>query len=194
MPPWPLAKHIRLHKIKLRNQVVVQSTYKDDQLNFDTVSFNSLSLSNRMTFINNQIKFDELKLASGQSMYQVSVPIIEGELAALIHLNGTCDHAERTRPFIHSWKNLMQIWLKAHPDILDHTENIINGTEVDELTPRQRTIFQMMQDGSTNDAIAKAIGYSESLVKAESVNIFKTLGLSGRKDPNFLRYASTSPA
>jgi len=184
---------LRLQKIKLRNQVVVERIYKDDQLNVETVSFNSLSPSNRMTFINNQIRFDELKLDTEESISQISIPIIEGELAALIHLKGKCEPAERTRPFIHSWKNLMQIWLKAHPDVLDDTEKTINGSKIQELTSRQKIIFEMMLDGSTNNLIAKAIGYSESLVKAESVMIFKALNLSGRKDTKFLSYASKSP-
>jgi DNA-binding NarL/FixJ family response regulator len=63
----------------------------------------------------------------------------------------------------------MQIWLKAHPEVLDHTDETINGSKIDKLTSRQKIIFQMMIDGSTNNEIAKAIGYSESLVKAESV-------------------------
>ena len=184
---------LRLQKIRLRNQAVVESIYKDDQMIVQTVSFNSLSPSNRLTFINNQIRVDELKLATEESMALISIPIIEGELAALIHLKKKCGPTEVTRPFIYSWKNLMQIWLKAHPEVLDYTDETINGSKIDELTSRQKIIFQMMMDGSTNNEIAEAIGYSESLVKAESVIIFKTLNLSGRKDQTFLSYASKSP-
>jgi len=56
---------LRLQKIKLGSQVVVERIFKDDQLNVETVSFKSLSPSNRMTFINNQIRFDELKSDTG---------------------------------------------------------------------------------------------------------------------------------
>lgn len=185
---------LRLQNIKLGSQVVVERIFKDDQLNVETVSFKSLSPSNRMTFINNQIRFDELKSDTEESISQISIPIIEGELAALIHLKARCETAERTKPFIYSWKNLMQIWLKAHPDVLNENEMTINGSKIHKLSSRQKIIFELMLDGSTNKAIAKAIGYSESLVKAESVMIFKTLNLSGRKDKNFLSYASKSPA
>jgi DNA-binding NarL/FixJ family response regulator len=38
----------------------------------------------------------------------------------------------------------------------------------------------MLREGKTNKFIALAIGYSESLVRHETMNIYKKLGVEGR--------------
>jgi DNA-binding CsgD family transcriptional regulator len=50
------------------------------------------------------------------------------------------------------------------------------------LTTRQRTILALIQEGLTNSQIAGEIGYSESLVRQESVLIYSKLGIRGRVD------------
>jgi DNA-binding NarL/FixJ family response regulator len=50
------------------------------------------------------------------------------------------------------------------------------------LTKRQRTIMALIQEGLTNSQIAGEIGYSESLVRQESVLIYAKLGIRGRVD------------
>lgn len=49
------------------------------------------------------------------------------------------------------------------------------------LTSRQNTILQGIKHGDTNSTIALDIGYSESLIRQETIDIFKKLGVSGRK-------------
>jgi DNA-binding CsgD family transcriptional regulator len=51
-----------------------------------------------------------------------------------------------------------------------------------ELTQRQLLIKKLMESGYTNMAIANEIGYSESLVKQETMAIFSILKVSGRKE------------
>ena len=51
-----------------------------------------------------------------------------------------------------------------------------------ELTQRQMLIKNLMENGYTNIAIANEIGYSESLVKQETMAIFSILNISGRKE------------
>jgi DNA-binding CsgD family transcriptional regulator len=51
-----------------------------------------------------------------------------------------------------------------------------------ELTQRQLLIKKLMENGYTNIAIANEIGYSESLVKQETMAIFSILNISGRKE------------
>lgn len=51
-----------------------------------------------------------------------------------------------------------------------------------ELTQRQMLIKKLMENGYTNIAIANEIGYSESLVKQETMAIFSILNISGRKE------------
>jgi DNA-binding CsgD family transcriptional regulator len=50
------------------------------------------------------------------------------------------------------------------------------------LTKRQRTILALIQEGLTNAQIAGAIGYSESLVRQETILIYAKLGVRGRVD------------
>jgi DNA-binding CsgD family transcriptional regulator len=51
-----------------------------------------------------------------------------------------------------------------------------------ELTARQQIIHQLMLKGFTNAQIAAEVGYSESLVRQETIQIFRVLGVSGRKE------------
>ena len=62
-----------------------------------------------------------------------------------------------------------------------------NEHNVDELrnrplTKRQRTILAFIQEGLTNSQIANEIGYSESLVRQESILIYSKMGIRGRVD------------
>ena len=50
------------------------------------------------------------------------------------------------------------------------------------LTKRQRTILALIQEGLTNSQIAEEIGYSESLVRQETILIYSKLGVRGRVD------------
>ena len=49
------------------------------------------------------------------------------------------------------------------------------------LTDRQKVILQLLETGLSNPAIAEQIGYSESLVRQETIAIYSTLNVSGRK-------------
>ena len=51
-----------------------------------------------------------------------------------------------------------------------------------DLTERQKLIHQLMFKGFTNAQIAAEVGYSESLVRQETIQIFRVLGVSGRKE------------
>lgn len=51
-----------------------------------------------------------------------------------------------------------------------------------ELTKRQKVIYEMLCKGATNAEIALEIGYSESLVRQETIEIYRMLGVSGRKE------------
>jgi DNA-binding CsgD family transcriptional regulator len=50
------------------------------------------------------------------------------------------------------------------------------------LSNRQQIILEMLSKGSTNSEIAIEIGYSESLVRQETIEIYQILGVSGRKE------------
>lgn len=50
------------------------------------------------------------------------------------------------------------------------------------LTPRQFTILRLMSEGMKNREIAFAVGYSESTVRLETMEIYKRLGTNGRHE------------
>lgn len=55
-----------------------------------------------------------------------------------------------------------------------------NGAK--DLTSRQKVIYEFLAKGSTNNEISQQIGYSESLVRQETIEIYRILGVSGRKE------------
>jgi len=50
------------------------------------------------------------------------------------------------------------------------------------LTERQSLILDLIKEGLTNLAIAEKMGYSESLIRQETIVIYQKLGIDGRKD------------
>jgi DNA-binding CsgD family transcriptional regulator len=49
------------------------------------------------------------------------------------------------------------------------------------LTERQALILDLVKSGMTNNAIANKMGYSESLIRQETMAIYQKLGIDGRK-------------
>lgn len=52
------------------------------------------------------------------------------------------------------------------------------------LTERQELVLELIQEGKTNGSIALLMGYSESLIRQETMVIYRKLGIEGRKDLN----------
>lgn len=51
-----------------------------------------------------------------------------------------------------------------------------------DLSNRQKVILEMLSKGATNAEMALEIGYSESLIRQETIEIYRILGVSGRKE------------
>jgi DNA-binding CsgD family transcriptional regulator len=54
--------------------------------------------------------------------------------------------------------------------------------EQNRLTERQELILRMISEGRTNGDIADVLGYSESLIRQETIRIYAHLGCSGRSE------------
>jgi DNA-binding CsgD family transcriptional regulator len=52
----------------------------------------------------------------------------------------------------------------------------------DDLTERQKLILELIKSGMTNVSIADKMGYSESLIRQETIVIYQKLGINGRRD------------
>ena len=181
---------IKLQRIYVERQIVIENVYDGSALSIQTVPFKSLPTSNRQAFISNQIMFEPREIPTGEIGSVLLIPIIEGKLMGQVLVSNRIVLKELNIPFAYMWKNVVAIWVKGHPEVLNPPDEKMNLMRIDELTPRQRIIFEMMLDGSTNNEIARSIGYSASLVKAETVIIFKTFDITGRKDPKFINYVS----
>ena len=94
--------------------------------------------------------------------------------------------------YFESIANLLSFYPYVHDSYaVVEPRRVLNNHSYDEsstgmrdksLTARQRTILELIQEGQTNLQIAGVIGYSESLVRQESVLIYAKLGIRGRID------------
>lgn len=66
-----------------------------------------------------------------------------------------------------------------HGSVETHVNNMIQS-EV--LTQRQELILKLIAEGRTNNDIADILGYSESLIRQETIKIYAILGCSGRSE------------
>ena len=64
---------------------------------------------------------------------------------------------------------------------INHRKNGGHSLEGTALTSRQQVILQHMADGKTNSAIARLIGFSESTVRQETIEIFRKVGVNDRR-------------
>jgi len=77
--------------------------------------------------------------------------------------------------------------LKVYESVLDFknaigSRNFIEESEVQPLSERQNRILELLKLGKTNKEIAEAIDYSESLVRHETMIIYKKLRVEGRHE------------
>lgn len=63
------------------------------------------------------------------------------------------------------------------------------------LSERQNLILKLISEGRTNAAIADVLGYSESLIRQETIRIYAKLGCSGRNEATqmYLRGQAQNP-
>lgn len=81
----------------------------------------------------------------------------------------------------------LQESILSHSSSSNHSENssrasILNGDSDKTLTERQLLIMKLIAEGRTNAAIADVLGYSESLIRQETIKIYAKLNCSGRSE------------
>jgi DNA-binding CsgD family transcriptional regulator len=72
--------------------------------------------------------------------------------------------------------------VRAHGDSPEAAEADGSGAARDHLTPRQIEILALMGKGLTNGQISSAIGFSESTVGQETLDIYRYFGVHSRRD------------
>ncbi|CAN2210194.1 hypothetical protein MCEMRE239_00959 [Candidatus Nanopelagicaceae bacterium] len=98
-----------------------------------------------------------------------SVPTINRELESFIRAAGAL-----TALFFQRTQVRVEQFSRRNPNSRGKRSGI--------LTDRQLLIKRLIEKGYSNPAIAEEIGYSESLVRQETMAIYSTLNISGRKD------------
>ena len=141
------------------------------------------------SIIENQILFDEVN-----EEYDIKYPAYPGNITYpwrtkvsmpinsnyFLQISRYVPFGDQDIPFYKNIQSLMQIYFGG----IGKVSKSIGDLGGKPLTSRQNDILKHMQDGKTNDEIAKLIGFSASLVKQESMLIFSKLGISGRKEIN----------
>ena len=84
------------------------------------------------------------------------------------------EYFECLRSILTFWETLNEskiLKTAPKPDLLDSS-----------LTKRQTTILDLINQGKTNAMIAVQLGYSESLIRQETIIIYRKLGVGGRRE------------
>jgi DNA-binding CsgD family transcriptional regulator len=98
-----------------------------------------------------------------------SVPVIESELESFLRAVGAL-------ALLFVQRNQLRV------EVYKRKSQVARVTRQGVLTERQVLIKRLMEKGHTNNEIAQEIGYSESLVRHETMAIYATLNISGRQE------------
>ena len=139
----------------------------------------------KITYVDIQVfqqsYLQELKLGV-ISDYQsaVGIPVTSRRLYGFTFTNnvnafeGIGEYFEFLRSLLAFWENLNE---NRSMKRLVHSES-----ENQELTARQKRILELIKEDRTNAAIASILGYSESLIRQETIIIYRKLGIIGRRE------------
>lgn len=90
-------------------------------------------------------------------------------------------------PGIMTYFEAIQSLLRVYESSLEirtmsSARDLLEQSELQPLTQRQEKILELLKLGKTNKSIAQLIGYSESLVRHETMIIYKKLRVEGRHE------------
>ena len=84
-------------------------------------------------------------------------------------------------PYFESIRSLVALWENKLRDKTKLPQQV-STDQSRSLTERQNLILTRIQQGKTNAAIARELGFSDSLIRQETIIIYSKLGIAGRKD------------
>ena len=113
---------------------------------------------------------------------QIALPV---GLTRVYSFSFPSDHIDREG--MNSYLDSIASILKVYESVLEFRSAIgsrtfIEESEVQPLSDRQNRILELLKLGRTNREIADVIGYSESLVRHETMIIYKKLRVEGRHE------------
>ena len=88
--------------------------------------------------------------------------------------------------YFNALRAILHLYMNTKGRTLQLLNNESKPKKVDlsgvKLTERQELILALIEEGLTNLAIADRLGYSESLIRQETITIYRKLGIEGRRD------------
>jgi DNA-binding CsgD family transcriptional regulator len=113
---------------------------------------------------------------------QIALPV---GLTRIYSFSFPSDHSSKDG--MNSYIESIASMLKVYESALEFknaigSRNFIDESEVQPLSERQERILELLKLGKTNKEIADAIDYSESLVRHETMIIYKKLRVEGRHE------------
>ena len=168
------------------NEALISWHLENAQLIEKISNYTDLHSSQQRAFVFSEIStFDLVDENDSVTSILISIPILQGELFSTVTLLGMSRLPSSTVSLIKLLANILGIWFKSLPKQHSISTKTLRASQVSMLSKRQQEVFLLMRESQTNLTIAKSLGYSESLIKAESVKIFRALEITGRQDPLF---------
>jgi len=94
----------------------------------------------------------------------------------LTSMEGITNYCEAIQSLLRVFESSLEI------RTLSSVRDLTQTSELQPLTQRQEKILELLRAGKTNKSIAQNIGYSESLVRHETMIIYKKLRVEGRHE------------
>jgi DNA-binding CsgD family transcriptional regulator len=115
----------------------------------------------------------------------VLMPLVPSFILAL-SVKVKLDQDKTTSDYFNAIFSIFNLFLRSNKSLPESEKEIDSKArhrlESTELTERQNLILKMIQSGDTNQIIAARMGYSESLIRQETIAIYRKLGIAGRRD------------
>jgi DNA-binding CsgD family transcriptional regulator len=136
-------------------------------------------ISSPKEFVKNYPDLKQLGTIDTDWKTSLAVPI-QRRGAFYLVLHGTPQMSDELEGLLRSVGNLILIHLREVQTSTN--KSAAKYATTTQLTARQELIQNLLVHGYTNPEIARDIGYSESLVRQETIAIYAFLGVSGRKE------------
>jgi DNA-binding CsgD family transcriptional regulator len=128
------------------------------------------------------LKFKSATHRDGLSHYSsgFAMPIGDSQVLGAV-FSGSIESLSEYLEYFECVRLVLSLWQSK---TIFHSKSISKNVQIvsNSLTKRQEHILEMIKEGRTNGSIASILGYSESLVRQETIIIYRKLGIAGRNE------------
>jgi DNA-binding CsgD family transcriptional regulator len=131
-------------------------------------------------------RFSDLTTSENEMKWKTTIflPLLPS-FAATISTQVAVEDNDESRDYFGILQAILNLYLrlsqKNQVDIYP-AKNLRTPSDADHLTVRQEEILDHIKSGLTNGAIARRMGYSESLIRQETIVIYRKMGVDGRRE------------